>query len=256
MRAGGAAGLVAGAVALLAAAAPVGAGGNARAAAPTYGPRVQVMVAGRTRVLRSPTWIIARQAAVPVGRRRCTVAAGTPLAALEALRRVRGPTFSVRDYGSCSTRPLDSSGLFVFRVGADYNRGRDGWVYKVGRRAGTAGAADLRGPFGNGRRLASGQRLLWFYCRMALGGSCQPTLEVSAPSRVAAGSPVAVGVRAYDDAGRGRPVAGAMVRLGFSQAVTGGDGTATLPAPAPGRHQASASAPGAVAAFPVAVSVG
>ena len=40
------------------------------------------------------------------------------------------------------------------RIAGERNRGQDGWVYKVGRRAGTAGAADAAGPFGNGRGCA------------------------------------------------------------------------------------------------------
>ena len=251
--------MLAAAGALLPAAAPAAArapgDASVSVAAVPYGPRVQVMVAGRTRVLRGPTWVVARPAVVTVAGRRCGVAAGTPLAALAALRRLRGPAFALRDYGSCSARALDASGLFVFRVGLDVNRGRDGWVYKVGRRAGSAGAADPRGPFGTGRRIASGQRLLWFYCRLGVRG-CQPTLEVLAPARAAAGAAVRVSVRAYDDAGRGRAVSGALVRLGPAQAVAGPDGSAILTAPAPGRHVASASAPGAVTGFPAPVLIG
>ena len=61
-------------------------------------------------------------------------------------------------------------------IGADLNRGQNGWVYKVGRRAATAGAADPTGAFGNGR-LRRGQRVTWFYCRLRAGG-CQRTLEL------------------------------------------------------------------------------
>ena len=82
-----------------------------------------------------------------VGRPRCAVAAGTPLAALAALRRAGGPAFRVRDYASCSRHAADASGLYVSaRSARDRARGQDGWVYKVGNRVGTAGAADPRGP--------------------------------------------------------------------------------------------------------------
>src|SRR5437899_2808360 len=83
------------------------------------------------------------QMTVTVHRRRCAVASATPLAALIHSRV--GP-LSLRDYGSCSKRPADGGGLFVAGIGADHNRGSDGWVYKSGNVLGTAGAADPAGP--------------------------------------------------------------------------------------------------------------
>ena len=225
-------------------------------AATVYAPRVWVMVAGRTRILKPPTPVAAGPVSVAVAGRRCAVAAGTPLAALEATRRLRGPTYSLRDYGGCSARPADSGGLFVFRIGGDYNRGQDGWVYKVDRRAGTTGAGELRGPFGNGQRLRPGQRLTWFYCHMGAHG-CQASLEVQlGGTRLAAGATVSVSVRGYDDFARSHPVAGAVVRLGGVQAVTGPDGAAALTAPGRGRYAVTATALGAVPAFPVGVTIG
>ncbi len=74
-----------------------------------------------------------------VGGRRCRVAAATPLAALlgaGAAGRISG--IGVRDYGRCSrTRARDSASLFVTGIAGEGNRGRNGWVYKVGRRVGT-----------------------------------------------------------------------------------------------------------------------
>ncbi len=228
----------------------------ATAAVVPYAPRVAVMIVGRTRTLLSATALYARPASVPAAGRRCAVAGGTPLAALEAARRLRRVTYSLRDFGSCSTNPADAASLFVSRIGPDLNRGRDGWVYKVGLRAGTTGAADPRGPFGTGARLRLGQRLTWFYCHMGLRG-CQPTLALSVAGRVAPAASVRLGVRGYDDGGHARPIAGALVRLGGARALTGPDGTATLTAPtAPGRYLAAASARGTVAAFPVGVTIG
>jgi hypothetical protein len=203
-------------------------------------------------VLAASRFVRARATTVSVGRRRCAVAAGTPLAALEAVRRTGGPGYRLRDYGACSGRAADASGLFVFEVGGERNRRTDGWVYKVGRRVPGIGAADSAG-----RRLRGGDRVTWFYCRMQLAGGCQRTLEVTlAASRVAPGAPLRAMVRGYDDNGRGTPIAGATVVLGASRAVTGGDGVVTLTAPStPRRYFVSASRAGLVPSFPVEVRV-
>jgi len=190
---------------------------------------------------------------VKVGGRRCTVARGTPLAALASL----GLPLKLRDYGACGRRTRDAGALFVTRIGSERNRGSDGWVYKVGRRAGTAGAGDPAGPFGTGRRLRGGDRLLWFWCDMQRSGGCQRTLE-AVPDRTTAapGETVRVTVRGYDDAGRGVLVPGATVRLGSTSALTGADGVATVPVTASGRLELSATAPGTVPAFPREVRAG
>jgi hypothetical protein len=214
--------------------------GGARAA--VYAPRVQLMVVGRTRTLRAAGAVVARPVTVAASGRRCGVAGGTGLAALEAGRRLRGPAYRLRDYGSCSLSPANSASLFVNRIGPDPNLGRNGWVYKVGRRSASTGAADPAGPFGSGRRLRAGDRVTWFYCRMGVG-SCQRTLELT--------------VRGYDDAGRGVAVAGATVRLGAATVVTGPDGAAKIAAPAvPGRYVLAATGPGLVPAFPLGVTIG
>jgi hypothetical protein len=226
--------------------------GPAAPAATAAAPKVTVMVVGKERVLRDARALRARQRRVKVGSRRCAVAAGTPLAALAALR----VPVRVRDYGACGRRPRDASGLFVNRIGSERNRGQDGWVYKVGRRAGSGGAADVAGPFGTGRRLRGGDRLLWFWCEMQSSG-CQRTLE-AVPDRGAAarGETVRVTVRGYDDQGRGVAVSGATVRLGTASALTGADGVATVTVAEAGRLALTASAPGMVRSFPGEVRAG
>jgi hypothetical protein len=184
---------------------------------------------------------------VRVGRRRCAVGTGTALA---ALARSKAGRLRLRDYGSCSRRAGDGGGLFVSGIGADRNRGQNGWTYKVGRKAATAGAADPSGPFGTGRRLRSGQRVTWFYCRL-LGGGCQRTIELTAAPEPGG---AAATVRAYDDRGRGVTVAAASVRLGGTTQVTDASGVAHF-AVAPGSYSAYASKPGLVRSFPERVVV-
>jgi hypothetical protein len=116
-------------------------------------------------------------------------------------------------------------------------------VYKVGRRAATASAADPSGPFGRGR-LRDAQRVTWFYCRLQNGG-CQRTLELRL--RTEPGSLVA-SVRGYDDAGRGVAVAGASVTAGAASGLTDGAGEVRLALP-PGRHSVVAQKEGAVRSF-------
>jgi hypothetical protein len=168
---------------------------------------------------------------------------------LAALVRARPGRIRLRDFGTCGRRARDSEGLFVTAIGRDRNRGQRGWVYKVGGRVATAGAASPSGPFGHGR-LRSGQRVMWFYCREAT--RCQRTLAV----RARANGPGAVVARVvgYDDAGHAVAIAGATVRLGGLSATTGPDGRASLRAPA-GRRRLYASKPGLVRSFPEPVVV-
>ena len=215
---------------------------------------VELMVVGKERVLREAAPVKLRARTVRVGGRRCAVGKTTPLSALAGTRlRLR-----VKDYGSCGRSAADAGALYVTQVGRDRRGGPRGWVYKVGRRAGTTGAADPAGPFGTGRRLRAGQRLLWFWCVQDRAAGCQRTLEAR-PERqtVAPGTPLRVRVRGYDDNGRGVPVAGAIVRLGAEQATTGVDGVATVPAPPlPGVARLTAERDGMVRAFPRRVIVG
>jgi hypothetical protein len=167
--------------------------------------------------------VAARAATVRLGRRRCVAGTGTSLAALV---RSHVGSLALHDYGSCSTRPRDSAGLFVRAIRGERNRGVDGWVYKVGNRGASAGAADPAGPFGTGR-LRSGARVTWFYCHMGDDG-CQRTLALSATPEPGG---VAVRVSGYDDQGRGVAVAGAIVHAGTATATTGDDGSAHIAAP-------------------------
>jgi hypothetical protein len=226
---------------------------RAAATAAASAPRVETMVVGTAGTLLAARTVTASAASVTVGRRSCAVAAGTPLAVLLAARRAGGPGLAVVDQGACSRNPRDAYGLFVTRIGSERNRGQAGWVYKVGRRGGTAGAGDASGPFGAGP-LASGSRVLWFYCRVA--SRCQSSLEATAPRSARPGAPVVVHVRAYDDNGRGRAVAGVAVHFGDAQVATGSDGSARFTAPQrPGRFVLSATRPGLVPAFPSEVAV-
>jgi hypothetical protein len=213
---------------------------------------VDVMVVGKSRLLAGPKRVGLKARTVAVGGKRCAAGRATPLSALlgTGVRPIR-----VRDYGSCGRRLRDSGSLYVSRVGPDRARGRNGWTYKVGHRAGTTGAADPSGPCGDGRRLGHGQRVLWFWCALGARGSCQRTLEAT-PARAPGGGAMRVTVRGFDDAGRGVRVAGATVRLlGTGRtATTGPDGVATLRA-TPGRHRVVASKRGLVRSFPAAVRV-
>jgi hypothetical protein len=218
--------------------------------------KVTVMVVGRDGVLLGPRVVRLRAARIRVAGKRCALPAATPLSALAAALAPSSVDFHVRDFGSCSKHGRDSAQLFVDRIADERNTGSDGWVYKVGRRAGSAGAADPGGPFGHGR-LQGGRRLLWFYCRLDSGnGRCQRTLVVRAlRGGGAPGERLSVTVRGYDDDGRGRREEGVSLTLGGSASVTGADGRAALTLPASGRYLLEASKPGLVPAFPVAVRV-
>ena len=210
---------------------------------------VTMMVAGTSKVLRSAKPVkLADTRRVKVGSRRCTVSGKTPLGVLAATSL----TVKVRDYGSCGRRPADAASLFVTRIGAERNRGQDGWVYKVGRKVSSAGAGDR-----SARRLRGGDHVLWFYCRTQRTGGCQRTLEARPDRSTAApGETVGVTVRGYDDQGRGIAVAGATVTLGSATATTDADGVAQLVVPAAGRLKLGASRTGMVPAFPGSVRAG
>lgn len=210
-------------------------------------PRVRILVAGQGSSARlGPRAVSAAAATVSASGKRCGVAAATPLAALLATRL----PLQVRDYGgACSRRASDGGALFVVGIGSERNRGRDGWVYKVGARSGTAGAADPAGPFGRGR-LRSGAHVTWFWCRMGAAGTCQRTLGVSARRTVARGRQLRVRVRGYDDFGHGVAVAGARVQLGGLAAITGRDGVAYVRTPDHAGHlRLGATRSGMVRAF-------
>jgi Domain of unknown function (DUF4430) len=223
-------------------------------AARSRGVRVKVMVVGRDGdVLAKARSVRAASARVRASGRRCKVNASTPLAALVKA----GLPLHVRDYGRCSRRSgRDSGQLFVDRIDDDRNSGQDGWVYKVGPRAGSAGAADPAGPFGSGA-LPRNAEVLWFYClHTDAAGGCQRSLSVSFPTKNArAGQTLAVTVRGYDNEGRGQPAAGARVTLGPVSAQTGAHGRATFTLPPAGSYVVQATANGKVPSFPVALTV-
>lgn len=215
--------------------------------------KVDVMVVGKSAVLAGPERVALQARSARVGGERCSIGRATPLSALAGT----GVSFSLKDYGACTRRARDAGSLYVSKIGPDRERGRDGWVYKVGRRAGSGGAADPAGSFGTGRLLRAGRRVLWFWCVKDAADSCQRTLAAKpARKRVDPGAPLTVTVRGYDDNGNGLRVEGALVRLGGSAALTGADGVATLTAPATGRYRVRAEKPGMVVSFPARVRVG
>ena len=215
-------------------------------------PLVEQMVVLRdgTTTLRT---VAAKRTTFEVEGRDCVVPAGTAMASLLQTRwrsQVR-----LRDYGSCSNRPIDSAGLFVKVIRRDVNRGLNGWVYKVGRKLGTAGAADPAGPFGAGR-LRSSQRVVWLYC-VFVEASCQRSLEINLD---VSGRSFAATVTGYNDAGEGVPIAGARITARVSggtavAAISESDGRATLVVPATGRYVLRASKAGLIPAFPEKVDV-
>jgi hypothetical protein len=106
-------------------------------------------------ILSGSRTVTASATTVHLGGRSCAVAAATPLAVLEALRRAGGPGFALRDYGRCGSSPVNSGQLFVYSLGGERNRGQSGWEYKVDHASGSTGAADPSGARGDGRRLRS-----------------------------------------------------------------------------------------------------
>ncbi|HST41238.1 MAG TPA: hypothetical protein VLK58_17105, partial [Conexibacter sp.] len=139
------------------------------AAAPRVPVRV-VSASGRTLARRT---VAASATTAGVGRKRCAVAGGTPLAALLAVAHGGGPSVQLADFGSCGRRAADGSGLYVKAIGGKRAAGQAGWVYAVGGRLGSAGAADPSGPFGSGA-LKGGQSVVWFWCKRA--NACEKEL--------------------------------------------------------------------------------
>jgi hypothetical protein len=218
----------------------VGAGIAPASAGARSSPKVRELVVYKSGRAKEGT-VRAKGVKAKVGRHRCAVGTGTPLA---ALFRLKPGKVSLKDFGSCSRRASDAAGLFVRAIRHDRNKGQNGWIYKVGRKSASAGSADPSGPFGRGR-LRSGSRVVWFYCFMK-GTSCQRTLSVR--PKVASGGTVSVKVTGYDDNGKGKPAAGAKVRLNGAAAVADAAGVAQFQAPT-GRYRVYASKAGAVRSF-------
>ena len=184
---------------------------------------------------------------VRVRGRRCGVAQGT---ALSALLRSRVGKVGLRDFGSCTRDGRDGGGLFVNAIRGERNRGTDGWTYKVGTRAATAGAADPSGPFGNGR-LRRNQGVTWFYCRLR-GGSCQRSLTLRFWFR---GDLVVFDAKGYDDDGDGVAVPGATIDYGSATLTTDSRGRAST-AQLPGSFSVRVRKRTLVPSFAVRVKVG
>jgi hypothetical protein len=231
------------AIACVPAALPPAAAASPLPGPPAYvPPEVHQMVVFRSGAA-SVTSPRAKRVTVRVHGRRCIVPAGTPLAALVVSQVAR---LRMRDFSHCSRlRERDSASLFVSGIGPDLNAGQDGWTYKVGRKAGTTGAADPSGPFGHAR-LRTGAHVLWFYCHLT-GSSCQRTLSFTQISTSPPGA-VVVHVGAYNDDGRGIPAAGATVHVDQASGVTGPDGAVKITAGV-GPHTMYAEEPGRVRTF-------
>jgi hypothetical protein len=201
------------------------------------GPRVRAMVVGRSGDVVAGVKSVRLDA---FRHRRCRVRAGLPLGVLDALR------LSYRSRGGCGS-------LYVTQVGRSRAFGQQGWVYKVGTRTGTAGAADPSGPFGNGR-IRSGSEVVWFWCRRAL--RCQRSLRISGPRRVRRHGRLRMRIRGYDDFGRSRPIRGVGVTVAGRFARTNRSGYATFRMPRrPGVYRMRASKRALVPAFPVGIRV-
>jgi hypothetical protein len=231
--------LAAAAVAALAAVAAPPAG------AASY-PKIEQLVVFRDGTSLEKT-ATAKQVTTRIGGRDCTIGSATALAALV---RIKPPNLRIHDYGECSRRARDAEQLFVRRIGADTNKGFDGWVYKIGSKLATAGAADPGGPFGRGR-LKDGQKVLWFYCRL-VGQSCQRTLVIN----VTAPTPgqVNVGVRSANDQGKATGAPGATVHVGDTVVTADAEGHATVAVP-PGTHRVYAERAGEIRSFTTRIEV-
>ncbi|MEI7888767.1 MAG: hypothetical protein WCI34_00535 [Actinomycetes bacterium] len=192
------------------------------------GPKVSTVIANRSGIVFGPKTTEAHTFITQVGssKRRCQIAQGTPLAALKGT----GVVFHLKDFGRCSMSTSASAGLFLDKLLNTTNTGTSGWTFKVNNRAGTAGAADPSGPFGTGP-LATGDKVIWFWCVFDANWACQRNLALVAPSTAAAGSSISVEVRAYNDEGTWIPGVGARVSIGTTNVVSGPSGTVTIQVP-------------------------
>ena len=186
--------------------------------------------------------VTAASTTAKVGKKRCAVPAGTPLAAL--LRSKIG-AIRLHDYGSCSSNPNDAATLYVRRIRKDAAKGLSGWVYKVGNKTSSAGAGDPAG------RVKSGARITWFYCHTGANG-CQRTLGVT--GKPLGGGQVRVSVRAYNDNGKPRAAGGATVHVGSTTAKTDSHGVATVTV-SPGKRRVYAQSKGLVRSYTERIDV-
>lgn len=145
------------------------------------GPIVTVSVATKAGALIGPVRVRAAKARVKVGGRRCVVAAGTPLAALIALRAKVGASavgaLHLVDGGHCGAKAASSSRLALTGIGIDRASGGDHWAYAVGSKVGTEHAADPAGAFGHGP-IKDHAEVAWRWCTSGGSGACGDALDV------------------------------------------------------------------------------
>ena len=215
--------------------------GRARAAAPPA--RVDVMVVGRTSVLRRRPDGVAPRAAHGEGR-RAAVARSAPT---RRCRRWRG---AAAELSACATtRVRARARLFVERIGPErVTRARR--LGLQGRPPRQRRAADAAGPFGPGAlRRPARAVVLVPHGAARLPAHARGDRE---RARVRAGRAVSVTVRGYDDRAGACAIAGATRALRRGRAAaTGADGARCDDcARRAGRQRAVAEARGLVASFP------
>ena len=206
--------------------------------------KVRVMVVGKSAVLAGPQRVALKARTARVAGKRCSIGRATPLSVLAGT----GVPFRLQDYGACSAGRATPARSTSAGSAPTARAGTDGWVYKVGRRAGSGGAADpgrlvrhraaaARGPAGALVLVRQGRRRL-------LPADARGHARAHARG---AGRGALVTVRGYDDSGAGVPVEGAVVNLGESTALTGAgrrrdrDGARGRRPPAAGRPSPAAS---------------
>ena len=96
-----------------------------------------------------------------VGGKRCRVGAATPLSVLAATKLKLG----FARLRQLRQRPRDAGGLYVTKVAGEREKGRGGWVYKVGRRAGTP-APPTRRPVRHRPPAPRRPAVTWFWCEL------------------------------------------------------------------------------------------
>ena len=228
--------------------------GVALGAAPAEAARtVQVMVVGKASVLAGPQKVEADGAH---GGGRAASAARPARARRSPRWRRRSCRCTFKDYGACS-RAARRVRLALRAL----DRRRAGAAARTAGSTRSAAASDPPAPptrparSATGRRLRSGQKVLWFWCVKDAGGRLPAHARGRrAADRRARCAPFPATVRGYDENGGGVPVAGVEVAPG---AVTDASGAATVTAPAAaGTLTLRAEAPGLVQAFPRKVTVG
>jgi hypothetical protein len=135
-------------------------------------------------------------------------------------------------------------GLIVCRIG-DFGAfsTSQAWLYKVNHVAPSVG--------GDQRRLARGDRVLWYFADFATGRNTGDELELRAPARVRPNEPFRVRALAYDFGGSVRAAGGAQV----GGTTTGPDGRTTLTATRQGTLSLRVKRGNDIAGAPVRICV-